>query len=262
MAKNTEIPDFSSIIGQPILKRSMEIGIAGMHNLLFFGPPGVGKSIVVGCLVGILPLLSGCESIRVKNDWFKSKGISQSITTIYEKPNDIFNYQFVLTSSSCLCGNLGIDEFVCSCSIREIEHFWVSTLGIFLDKIDIRIPVKSIEITQKFFGIDESSRCVKKRIEKAFLIQKNRFVSERYSRNSRIPVSDIKKYCLVAGETEALYHKARRKFQLTPKACYSVMKIARTIADLSESKNIERNHFLEALYHRRYGDRDIYWREL
>ncbi len=258
MAKYTETPDFSEIAEQSVLKRSMEIGMAGMHNLLFFGPPGAGKSIAVACLSGILPSFSS----RLIRHWVRSNKISHTITTIYESSDNYFNYQYVLSASPCPCGNLGIDECVCSCSTVEIEHYWKRTLGVFLDKIDIRIPVKSIEITQKFSGIDESSKCVKKRVEKAFLMQKKRFVSERYSRNSRIPVSDIKKYCLVDYETEALYHKAMRKFQLSPKACYSVMKIARTIADLSESENIERDHFLEALYHRRYGDRDIYWREL
>lgn len=60
-----EIPDFSDVAGQGLLKRAIEISVAGMHNLLMVGPPGAGKSMLAKRIPGIMPELSFEESMEV-----------------------------------------------------------------------------------------------------------------------------------------------------------------------------------------------------
>ncbi len=58
------VPDFSEVCGQQSVKRAVEIAAAGHHNLLMYGPPGAGKSMIAKCIPGILPRLSRDKSIE------------------------------------------------------------------------------------------------------------------------------------------------------------------------------------------------------
>ncbi len=53
-----ETNDLAAVYGQPLAKRALEIAAAGGHNLLFWGPPGVGKSMLARCLPSLLPRLN------------------------------------------------------------------------------------------------------------------------------------------------------------------------------------------------------------
>ncbi|MEO7504803.1 MAG: YifB family Mg chelatase-like AAA ATPase [Sphingomicrobium sp.] len=58
-------PDLAEVKGQEVAKRALEIAAAGGHNLLMYGPPGAGKSLLAACLPGILPPLSPSEALEV-----------------------------------------------------------------------------------------------------------------------------------------------------------------------------------------------------
>jgi magnesium chelatase family protein len=60
-----DVPDLADVRGQPLARRALEIAAAGAHNLLFVGPPGVGKSMLARRLPGILPPLTTPESLEV-----------------------------------------------------------------------------------------------------------------------------------------------------------------------------------------------------
>ena len=224
-------PDFSDLKGQPILKRSLEICAAGNHSLLLFGPSDSEKNIAISVLSGI------CLELQNRD-------------------------QHVLQANPCPCGNLGIEGKACLCSNYNLKRYWRTFDGISLDSIDMRVPVKPVDPACLLAGESESNKSFKKRVEAAVLMQKERFVSEYYSRNARIPFEAIKKYCRLDDETRVLFSETNSKLSLSSKARHSVLKIARTIADLNRSRDIERDHFLEAVYYRRYGDRDIFWNEM
>lgn len=58
-------PDLGDVIGQPLARRALEIAVGGGHNLGVFGPPGVGKTLVLRCAEGLLPPLDDSEAIEV-----------------------------------------------------------------------------------------------------------------------------------------------------------------------------------------------------
>ena len=250
---NNEKLDYSDLKGQPILKRSMEICAAGMHNILLFGPSCSGKTMAAKRLPGILSDLKSGESPEINKISLIKAGHDR------EYSEDL---QLIMIVNPCPCGNLGKENSVCICSINEIYRYW-KKIGVFLlDRIDMRVPVKPVDPAYLLTGESETSESIKKRVVRAAVMQERRYKNETYVRNGRIPVTAIKKYCSLDEETRALFSETVSKLSLSPGACHSILKIARTIADLNECENIEQYHFLEAVYYRRYGDRDIFWNEM
>jgi len=88
------------------------------------------------------------------------------------------------------------------------------------------------------------------RVEHVHRKQENRFKNLKINFNSQMVSSHIKKYCKLDNESSLLLENIVRKRGLTARAYNKIIKIARTIADLDDSINIERSHLLEATQYR------------
>ena len=169
------------------------------------------------------------------------------------------DFQLVLASNSCPCGNLGNKDAVCVCSRREVTAYWKKLGGALLDRIDIRIPVEPEQINPFSERSVEDSSTIRKRVAAAVEIQKNRFKKESFKRNARIPQGMLKKYCPMSCYAEKVYLDAVKKMKISSRACVSIIKTARTISDLHEGGKIEEDDIYEAIQHRRYGETDFFW---
>ncbi|MBI9106869.1 MAG: YifB family Mg chelatase-like AAA ATPase [Spirochaetales bacterium] len=173
------------------------------------------------------------------------------------------DFQLLLAANSCPCGNLGKKEAVCVCSRKEVMSYWKKLGGALLDRIDIRIPVEPVSINPASDSNEESSEKIRDRVEAAVVIQKERYKTEPFSRNARISQNRLKYYCGMTPEAEKVYMDAVRKMRISSRACVSIMKSARTIADLRlEKGRIGQSDILEAVQHRRYGEQDFFWCKL
>lgn len=169
------------------------------------------------------------------------------------------DFQLIMAANPCPCGNLGRDEAVCMCNQLEIHRYWKRVGAALLDRIDIRVPCRPVD-PEKIFAIDEErSRDVRRRVAAAVSRQVQRYRGHGFVRNSRIPPGLLTSYCILDGSIRRLFTTAIRKLALSSRACHSVLKLARTIADLSDSDAIGEDHLLEAIQHRRYGDQDYFW---
>lgn len=224
-----EYPDFADIRGFPIVKRALEISVAGGHGILFFGPPVFQDFLIFKALDRFHP-----ESKKL-----------------------------ILSANACPCGNLGREERVCNCSKYELKSYWKKIKGRNPDSIQMRVPVKLFDSNHATTGkIPESSLRVQVRINSALAMQEERYRNESFCNNGDIPNELTNKFCKVDNEIKELFTESIKKIRLSTIDCLSLLKISRTIADLSASRNIEIDHFLEAVHYRRYGDRDIYWNEI
>ncbi len=169
------------------------------------------------------------------------------------------DFQLLLAANPCPCGNLGRDAGVCLCNPLEIHRYWKRLGGALLDRIDIRIPVRPVDPERILEAGEESSAAIRRRVERAIARQEHRFTGKSFSRNSRIPPGCLAAYCSLHLEARRAFAEAIKKLSLSSRACHSVLKVARTIADLSESETIDTVHLLEAIQHRRFGDGDFYW---
>jgi len=167
------------------------------------------------------------------------------------------NFQLVAAMNPCPCGYYGDASKPCTCSPSSITKYQKRISGPLLDRIDIHIQVPRVEY-QKLSDsrMGEASSVIRARVEAARARQQERF-QDPTGMNSRIIFSnadmknaDTRKYCALDTDGQKLIETAMRQMQLTARAYYRILKLARTIADLAGDENISSTHLAEALQYR------------
>lgn len=170
-------------------------------------------------------------------------------------------FQLIMAANPCPCGNLGKPEAVCICSTNEIQRYWKKVGGALMDRIDIRIPVEPVSPEILLNDRPASSAELRVRVVDASTRQVLRYKSEVFSCNRDIPVGMLGKYCFLMKDLQAYFTKMARYLGLSSRACHSILKVSRTIADLSGHDDILQEDLEEAGQYRRYGDSNFFWNE-
>ncbi len=168
-------------------------------------------------------------------------------------------FSLVLTCNPCPCGNLGRKNAVCLCSPDEIRRYWKRLGGPLLDRIDMRIPVRPVDAADLAAPSGEGKAAVRTRVEAARETQRMRYVDKPYGLNGQVPAGDIGRACQASGEALRLLVSWAEREGFSSRASHSVLRVARTVADLEGKRGIEAEHVEEACALRRYGDSDIFW---
>lgn len=164
-------------------------------------------------------------------------------------------FMLVASANPCPCGYLNSPKKRCICSPRIIEKYRKKISGPILDRIDLHIDVPSVDLqelseNQKATQFLKSSVLIRERIISARQIQYQRFLGESIFVNAEMKNSHIKKYCKLKKEVEQILQQAGSKFQLSARSYFKIIKVAKTIADLENSSEIEISHIAEALQYR------------
>lgn len=168
-------------------------------------------------------------------------------------------FLLVLSCNPCPCGNLGREGGVCLCSPDEIRRYWKRLGGPLLDRIDMRIPVKPTSPSELASGPGESSVAIRSRVQAARYIQYDRYTGFSCRLNAGLDARGLDAFCKLGAETHASFVKISEREGLSSRASHSILRVARTIADLEALESILPCHLEEALHLRRFGDSDIFW---
>ena len=162
------------------------------------------------------------------------------------------NFMLLGAINPCPCGFLGDKEKQCNCTEYQIQRYRSRLSGPLLDRIDliINVPRLTTEELINSTGEAESSATIRERVIKARKIQAQRYSQEGILTNSELNSELLKKYCNLDEKSLQILKIASQKYQLSGRRYNRVLKIARTIADLSESVDIKTEHISTALQYR------------
>ncbi|WP_026527336.1 YifB family Mg chelatase-like AAA ATPase [Butyrivibrio sp. VCD2006] len=151
----------------------------------------------------------------------------------------------------CPCGYYP-DLNKCKCSESEITKYLGRISGPILDRIDICIEAAKIDVSELNHGAqcNETSAEIRKRVMRTVEIQNKRFAHEGIRFNSEMSPRQIQKYCKLGIKEQRLMEQIFSTMDLSARAYHKVLRLARTIADLEQSDNIESRHLTEAACYR------------
>ena len=135
------------------------------------------------------------------------------------------NFQLVMTTNPCPCGNLGCSGYVCFCSAESIRQYWAKFTAPLLDRISIRYNTNE-RVLPMFVGADELRRRVKSAVEKQFKRQ-GKF-------NQELTDSEVAQYCRLTYNAENKLDLAVARYNLSPRAKANIIRLARTVLDLKD----------------------------
>lgn len=153
----------------------------------------------------------------------------------------------VAAMNPCPCGHLGDSQHRCRCTPTQISRYRARVSGPLLDRIDIHIeaPAVSVEALRDTSSA-ESSADIRKRVEAARALQQTR----QGCTNAALSARELRKLATLGKTEETLLIDAMKRLRLSARAHDRILKVARTLADLDASENIQKIHLMEALGYR------------
>lgn len=167
------------------------------------------------------------------------------------------NFLLIAAQNPCPCGYYGDDKVSCCCSLSQIQRYQHKISGPLLDRIDLHINVGRVdqaELMQKD-TLAGTSDTIRQRVENTRAVQAERFCGSSIYTNSQMSNQDIAAHCSVSDSSQILLQQATGSLNLSPRSYMRLLKVARTIADMSGSKMIAEEHIAEALQYRHITSR-------
>ena len=172
------------------------------------------------------------------------------------------SFMRVAAMNPCPCGYFGYPLRACTCSANAVNHYLGRISGPLLDRLDLHVEVLPVSFDQfTSQEKEEPSAAIRERVNRAREIQNQRFAGTGISCNAHIPPSLLHEVCAAPPQTMNLLRNSFADLGLSARAFDRVLKVARTIADLEGSREIQPRHASEAVQYRsldrRYWNREL-----
>jgi magnesium chelatase family protein len=161
------------------------------------------------------------------------------------------NFTMIAAMNPCPCGYFGDSEKECTCSMTMVTRYQKRISGPLLDRIDIHVEVPRVDYEKLSSDrLGEPSSAVRARVEAARKRQRARFEGTPLTCNADMGPAEIRQYCQVDEAAQSLLKSAMQQMHLSARAYHRVLKLGRTIADLTGSEDIQTSHIAEAIQYR------------
>ena len=160
-------------------------------------------------------------------------------------------FMLVCAMNPCKCGWYGHPSGRCRCSDAEVKKYLSRLSGPLLDRIDLFVEVAALEFDELTRRTPaESSAQVKERVDAARKVQSARLQEGELHNNAQLGQRELRAYCELDESCQRIMKGAFDRMGLTARSYDRILRVARTIADLDGSPNIEAPHLAEALQYR------------
>lgn len=181
--------------------------------------------------------------------------LEDGIVTISRAAGTVaFPAKFLLIAAAnpCPCGNYGSETKRCTCLPGMILRYKKRISGPLIDRIDLHVHVPAVQVEKLTSStiVSEASKSIQKRVQEARKLQIKRLTKYALVCNAEMSTKLVKELCQLSSEVMQFMRQAVARFGLSARSYYRVLKISRTIADLSGEKEIILPHIAEALQYR------------
>ncbi len=160
------------------------------------------------------------------------------------------DFMLVCAMNPCPCGYYP-DAERCSCTEPQVRKYMGKVSGPILDRMDLCVELQPVDYESlKSKRKGESSRDIRRRVERARQIQKARFQGTTYRFNGDIQVSQLEQYCRLGAKEQDCMEQLYTSLQLSARAYHRILRVARTIADIEGEREIGVSHLMEASFYR------------
>ena len=157
------------------------------------------------------------------------------------------NFQLIAAMNPCPCGYAFNQDSRCQCSPESIQRYQNRISGPLLDRIDLHIDVPPLQANELQNNVPvEDSMTVRKRVMSAYDSQ----IQRQQKANFALSPQELEQYAVLDAHAEKMMEVAQQRMNLSARSYHRILRVARTIADLSHSPNIEITHLSEALSYR------------
>ncbi|MDR1515244.1 MAG: YifB family Mg chelatase-like AAA ATPase [Synergistaceae bacterium] len=160
----------------------------------------------------------------------------------------------VSACNPCPCGFLGDPAEQCRCTAHALERYQRKLSGPILDRIDLHVAVPRLK-PEELVSLDEvksePSESVRLRVQAARKVQQDRWRELGYNCNAELPEKVLRRNLVMEEDVKPFLAQAMRGLRLSGRGFSRVLRVARTIADLENSRKIAVTHIAESLSYRR-----------
>ncbi len=176
------------------------------------------------------------------------------ITISRANQNITYPARFMLLAAlnPCPCGYAGDNIKQCTCSDQQVARYLQRLSGPLLDRIDIHLEVPRLSESEllNVQPSGDASAVIRERVLAARQMQATRFAGLNIHGNAEMSPQQIKQFCALDGVGQGLMQKAIQRMHLSARTFDRILRMSRTIADLSGSENVQAPHIAEALQYR------------
>lgn len=160
-------------------------------------------------------------------------------------------FQLICAMNPCRCGWYGDPSGHCVCTQASVQQYLSRISGPLLDRIDIIVEVPALNFDElRSHAEPEGSADIKRRVEAARGIQRQRYHASQCRCNADMQTQELRQYCALDDACASLMKQAFEALKLTARSYDRIRKVARTIADLDGSPEIQPQHLAEAIQYR------------
>lgn len=166
----------------------------------------------------------------------------------------------VAAMNPCPCGFFGHPTHECICQPTAVRKYLNRISGPMLDRIDLHVEVPPVDYSDLSSAAPgESSAEIQKRVNSARRLQIERYAGTGITCNAHLTSSMLKKYCVMDDEAQKYLKLSFERLGMSARTYDRILKVARTIADLSNEEIIKKEHIFSAISFRTLDKK--YWNE-